>query len=146
MIIASPLVLHIHPTCSCARCKQFAKFEYSKSQAALEDIDKALFQVAEKYVVKLLDIFRTGCVCFCDPTGPPFSMKINAFTALCKSGGLADPWEFDPSSLDGGKRPPLGTLSRKLPVIKSKGLTLKEIDLIFIKVRSPLRSCDTPVT
>ena len=131
------------------RCKQFARFEYSKSKALPGDIDLALYAVAEEHVVQLLDIFRTGCVCFADAMGPPFCMKINAFTALCKNSGLTEPWEFVPPDDNGqeaaGRRPPVGAPAPnaaaaaaatppQLRRAMSKGLSLKEIDLIFIKV------------
>lgn len=80
-------------------------------------------------ISKLLDIFRTGCVCFCDPYGPPFSMKNNAFTALVKNGGLMTEWEYVP---------PAKLRTAGVEPIKSKPLSLKELDLIFIKVRTTL--------
>ena len=113
------------------RCKSFAKYEYSKSSASTADIDMALFAAAESRIVQLLDIFRTGCVCFADPTGPPTSMKINAFTALCKNGGLMTEWTFEPKPAPSGAVP--------LPTaLTARALSIKEIDLIFIKVCSPV--------
>ena len=59
-------------------------------------------------------------------------MKNNAFTALIQNGGLVSAWEFVPDS---------AAKAAGVQNVMSKPLSLKDLDLIFIKVEQSFAMC-----